>query len=288
MSRRTIALMVLVAVGLGLLLYPGASNWFAERVQSSELTGYAHAVAALPGPAKDQMLAEAEAYNARLAAGTTGASDATYGEYRSQLSPQPGDVMAELTVPSLRLTLPIYHGTSDDVLLRGVGHLFGTALPVGGVGTHAVLSAHSGLVTAELFTHLENLKPGDFFSLDVVGRRLVYAVDHIARIHPDDDSQLQPDPTQDYVTLLTCTPTGVNSHRLLVRGHRVMPVEQEQEDQVIAGRRVDPGFPWWAVEWAGGVAVAAAVGVLRDRRRSRGLAASAAEQVPAMRGRHHA
>ena len=259
-SLRVAALTVLVALGLGLLLYPTAANWFAVRDQRSELTGYAGAVASLPGPAQEAMLAAAEDYNVRLAEGLTGTTDASDADYQSQLAPQPGDVMAEVTIPSLHTTLPVYHGTGDDSLSRGIGHLYGTSLPVGGKGTHAVLSAHSGLVDAELFTHLEDVKLGELFSVDVVGRRLVYQVDHISVVRPDDDTLLQPVAGEDYVTLLTCTPTGINTHRLLVRGHRLLPISKEAEDTVIAGRNVDPGFPWWAVEFVGGTAAAAVVG----------------------------
>lgn len=267
MSRRTISMMTLASVGLGLLLYPTAANWFAVRDQASEIAGYSHAVDSMPGPEQKAMLARAEEYNQRLARGLTGIADSSYPEYRANLSPQPGDVMAELTIPSLELTLPVYHGTGDDSLRRGVGHLFGTSLPVGGEGTHATLSAHSGRIDADLFTRLEDLKLGGLFSIDVVGRRLVYKVEHIATVSPNDNSQLQLVPGEDYVTLLTCTPTGVNSHRLLVRGSRVEPVAKQQADEVIAGRNTDAGFPWWAVIFVGGVAAAWGVGRYLDRPR---------------------
>ena len=263
---RIIALTTLVALGLGLLLYPNASNWFALRNQASELTGYARAVEAMSTDAQNEMLARAEAYNDELRRGRTGQDDSTYAEYKSHLSPQPGDVMADVTIPDLRITLPIYHGTSDDVLHKGAGHLFGTSLPVGGTGTHAVISAHSGLASAQLFTHLEDLDVGDLFSISVVGRRLVYEIDHIEAVLPDDISKLGIDPDKDYVTLLTCTPTAVNSHRLLVRGHRVQPLTAAQEEQVIAGRNVNPGFPWWAVQWGGGTLAAFVLGKVTNRR----------------------
>jgi sortase A len=251
---RAIVLVALVALGLGLLLYPTAANWFAERDQASELTGYARAVESMPGPEQEAMLAAAEAYNRRLSEGRTGSPSEDWADYQGQLAPQPGDVMAELTIPSLKLTLPVYHGTGEDSLQRGVGHLFGSHLPVGGPGTHAVLSGHSGLVDKVLFTHLQDVKRGDLFSINVVGRKLVYKVDQISVVTPADNTLMQPEPGKDYVTLLTCTPTGVNSHRLLVRGERVDPVDKDDEDAVIAGRHVDPGFPWWAVQFAGGVA----------------------------------
>ncbi len=285
MPRRAIALMALVAAGLGLLLYPTASNWFAVRDQASELTGYAEAVSGMPGPEQTAMLDAAEEYNARLALGTTGTDDSTYPDYRSHLAPQPGEVMAELTIPRLKLTLPVYHGTSDEVLVRGVGHLFGTALPVGGEGTHAVLSAHSGLVSAELFTHLEDVEIGDLFSIDVVGRRLVYEVEHTEAIDPADVSKIQPVTGEDLVTLLTCTPTGVNSHRLLVRGHRVLPLEPVHEEQVIAGRNVDPGFPWWAVVLVGGVSGSGVLGRALDRPRT---AKPRPRSEPRTEAKHHA
>ncbi|WP_425956974.1 class C sortase [Xylanimonas sp. McL0601] len=266
-SLRVAALTVLVALGLGLLVYPTAANWFAERDQASEITGYTRAVDSMPGADQEAMLAAAEDYNVRLSQGRTGTTDASDVDYRSQLAPRPGDVMAEVTIPSLRTTLPVYHGTGEDSLSRGIGHLYGTSLPVGGKGTHAVLSAHSGLVDAELFTHLEDVTLGELFSIEVVGRRLVYQVDRVSVVRPDDDTLLQPVPGEDYVTLLTCTPTGINTHRLLVRGHRALPVSKDAEETVVAGRDIDPGFPWWAVQLVGGTAAAVVVGCVLARPR---------------------
>ena len=249
---RVIALVVLVALGLGLLLYPTAANWFAVRDESSQVTGYESVVDAMPGPEAKAMLAAAEAYDARLNSGHTGTPEQDWADYNTQLAPQPGDVMAELTIPSLELTLPVYHGADEDSLQRGVGHLFGSDLPVGGKGNHAVLSGHSGLVDKELFTHLQDVKRGDLFEIEVAGRKLVYRVDQISVVTPADNTLLQPVPGKDYVTLLTCTPTGINSHRLLVRGERVDPVPQDDLNAVIAGRHTHAGFPWWAVWFAAG------------------------------------
>ncbi|WP_125778063.1 class C sortase [Antribacter gilvus] len=283
MNRQTVAVMVLAALGLGLLLYPTAANWFAVRDQASELTGYAHAVDAMPSAEQDAMLASAEAYNERLAQGRTGSGTTPDAEYQGELAPQPGDVMAQLTVPDLGVTLPVYHGTGEDSLSRGVGHLFGSALPVGGVGNHPVLSAHSGLVDAELFTHLEDLEIGDHFSIDVVGRTITYEVDQITVVEPGDTTTMQPEADRDLVTLLTCTPTGINSHRLAVRGVRLDPVPAADAEAVIAGRDGEAGFPWWAVAFVGGVTLAGVGGnrLSRPRKASRTAADQAsAAQTP--------
>lgn len=281
--RRVAVLVLLAVVGLGLLLYPTAANWFAVRNQASELTGYASAVDAMPTAAQEAMLASAEAYNDRLAAGRAGIGDTPTADYLAELLPQPGDVMAQLTVPALGLTLPIHHGTGDGVISRGVGHLYGTALPVGGIGTHPVLTSHSGLTDAELFTNLEDLELGDTFSIHVVGRTITYEVDHMQVIEPGDTSVLQPEAGKDYVTLLTCAPVGVNSHRLAVRGHRLDPVPPADRDAVIAGRDGDAGFPWWAVIFVGGVT---AIGVVGERI-SRPRPATTRAETPPEEVQHH-
>jgi sortase A len=169
----------------------------------------------------DEIIQSAVDYNTRLAQSPMSftLSDAENEDYESQLSLT--QVMGYINIPSIRVTLPIYHGTSESVLQTGVGHLAGSSLPVGGIGTHCVLSGHRGLPSAKLFTDLDKLVEGDTFTISVLDETLTYQVDQILIVDPDDVSALAIDPEQDYVTLVTCTPYGVNTHRLLVRGHRI-------------------------------------------------------------------
>lgn len=178
------------------------------------------------------------------------------GDYLAQLRGDEQGLMARIKIPAIDLDLPVYHGTSDAVLEEGVGHLEGTALPVGGPSTHAVLTAHRGLATAELFTRLDLVEREDTFTIEVFGEVLAYEVVATRIVEPDDTESLVPRQGEDLVTLVTCTPLGVNSHRILVTGERIIPTpEKDLED---AGKRPEiPTFPWWAVI-AGGVVMTAA------------------------------
>ena len=177
-------------------------------------------------------------------------------EYQSQLDSGNG-VMGTIKVPSVSIELPIYHGTSEEALASGAGHLYGTSLPVGGDSTHSVITGHRGLVEALMFTRLDEVKKGDFFYIEVMGETLGYEVDRITVIEPDDTSQLGITPGEDRVTLMTCTPYGVNTHRLLVSGTRVA---------------VDAGKPaadvWQAVRWSAGGVLMAGLALLWIRRGS--------------------
>jgi sortase A len=187
--------------------------------------------------------------------------------YNSLLAGDPAGVMASIQIPSIGVNLPIYHGVDSDTLERGVGHMPQTSLPVGGSGTHAVLVAHTGVANAPLFSNLDKVKLGDTFSIQVMGELLYYQVDQILVVLPDDLDALQLVPGQDYVTLVTCTPKWVNSHRLLVRGTRIDPPASATalaSDMgsprftalpAIAG----PGFPWWSVVILGGAVIAVVV-----------------------------
>ncbi|WP_162616357.1 class C sortase [Xylanimonas allomyrinae] len=282
MSRRTFALVTLVAIGAGLLLFPTASRGFATRDQSRSLASYGQAVTALPDAEQQRLLAAAHEYNARLARGDRDGGDGTGGSYRAQLAPPGGTIMAALTIPSLRLALPVLHDTGDEVPARGAAHLHGTSLPVGGRGTHAVISAHSGLAGAELFTHLDRVEVGAVFTLDVAGRRLVYEVDSIAVVEPDDDSLLHPVPDQDLVTLVTCTPTGLSTHRLLVRGHRTFADDGPHATHHLADASAEPGVAWWSATLVVSVVGAAFVGCAldrADRARARHLAGPPTERT---------
>lgn len=209
-------------IALGLLLYPLLGELLNDRYHSDVETVYTNAIE----DADDAKLAEqrraAEAYNALLrgeAAVSMGGASAPPLVYAEQLSV--GGAMCTIDIPKIGVYLPVRHGTGAETLERAVGHVVGTSLPVGGAGTHAVLSAHSGMASAKLFSDIDQLVKGDVFYIHVLGEVLAYEVDQIATVLPSDTSLLQIEEDKDYVTLITCMPFGVNTHRLLVRGHRV-------------------------------------------------------------------
>lgn len=166
---------------------------------------------------------QAEDYNNRLntKADRFNLSDSEKEEYSQTLLLPTTEVMGMVEIPSIDVNLPIYHGTSENVLQKYIGHLEGTSLPTGGLGRHAVLSGHRGLPSAKLFTDIDQLQENDYFIVTLLGQKMTYQVDKISIIEPTDYSEFAIDPNQDYVTLMTCTPYGINTHRLLVRGHRV-------------------------------------------------------------------
>ena len=221
--RRALMTACLLA-GIALLLYPVVGTYLNERSFNDAVSHYEEAVRTLPDDERERMLAEARAYNDSLRGDLVrdpfvpNSGYAVPGNYDDVLDVDGTGLMGTVSIPSIGLALPVYHGTSDDVLAHGVGHIPQTSLPVGGAGTHAVLTGHTGLPTACLFTDLERLKEGDVFVIEVLGERRAYAVDDVSVVEPDDVSSIRVDGEHEYVTLLTCTPYGVNSHRLLVRG----------------------------------------------------------------------
>lgn len=219
----TILLILVFVLGLSLMLYPTISDWWNSRHQSRAIAGYTQTVAQLDSQSYDPLWAQARAYNESLLA----KSNRYYLDeeerqlYNSLLNVGGNGIMGYVEIPKLDLRLPIYHGTDEAVLQVAIGHIEGTSLPTGGAGTHCVISGHRGLPSARLFTGLDQMEVGDTFSLSVLDRVLTYQVDQILVVLPDDVEALQIDPDADLCTLFTCTPYGVNSHRLLVRGHRV-------------------------------------------------------------------
>ena len=214
---------------LGLMLYPLVGELLSEKYHSDIETAY---TAAIEDTDKTELTAQrqaAEQYNAMLsgtAAITEGGASAPPLPYAEQLTV--GGVMAYVDIPKINVYLPVQHGTDAETLERAVGHVVGTSLPVGGSSTHAVLSAHSGMASSKLFSDIDQLTAGDTFYIHVLGEVLAYKVDAINTVLPTDTSLLQIENGKDYVTLVTCTPFGVNTHRLLVRGHRI-PYTPEQE-----------------------------------------------------------
>ena len=212
---------------LGLMLYPLAGELLSEKYHSDIETAY---TAAIEDTDKTELTAQrqaAEQYNAMLSGATIteGGASAPPLAYAQQLTV--GGVMCYIDIPKINVYLPVQHGTGADTLEKSVGHVVGTSLPVGGSSTHAVLSAHSGMASSKLFSDIDQLAVGDTFYIHVLGDTLAYQVDNIATVLPTDTSLLQIENGKDLVTLVTCTPFGVNTHRLLVRGHRI-PYTPEQ------------------------------------------------------------
>ncbi len=222
-NRINLILIGIVLLGLGLIAYPGFADWWNSFHQSRAVASYAESVANLDASKYSEMLAGAEAYNADLA--KTGVrwimTDEQMAEYNRQLAVTDSGIMGYIDIPKIRVTLPIYHGTDETVLQIAIGHIAGTSLPVGGASTHCVVSGHRGLPSARLFTDIDKLVEGDTFTMTVLNRTVTYEVDQIRIVEPTDLSNLQIEEGKDYCTLVTCTPYGINTHRLLVRGHRV-------------------------------------------------------------------
>ena len=222
---------------LGLMLYPLVGELLNEKYHSDVETTYTAAIADTDDAELTVQREAAEQYNAML-------SDATITEGGASAPPLPyaeqltvGGVMAYVDIPKINVYLPVQHGTDADTLEKSVGHVVGTSLPVGGSSTHAVLSAHSGMASSKLFSDIDQLAVGDTFYIHVLGEVLAYKVDTINTVLPTDTSLLQIEDGKDLVTLVTCTPFGVNTHRLLVRGHRV-PYTPEQETTAAEGKPV--------------------------------------------------
>ena len=221
----TFILVIILLSGLSLLLYPTLSNIWNSYHQSEAIASYKHHVADMKQSKEEEMLSAAHAYNKTLATGVTPLLNLTKSEietYNHILDVTGTGIMAYVEIPKLKTTMPIYHGTDEAILEIAIGHIPGTSFPVGGKGTHSVISGHRGLPSANLFTNLNHLKNGDRFMIHVLGKTLTYKVDQILTVKPEEISALKIDPNQDYCTLVTCTPYGVNTHRLLVRGHRVV------------------------------------------------------------------
>lgn len=213
----------------------------------------AYSVAASREPAASrELLGAAREYNRWLLAGKPGPALGPQAEYREMLLTEGSEVMARLRIPPLGVDLPVFHGTDEAVLLRGAGHLEGTFLPVGGDSSHTVLTAHSGMATATMFTNLRKLQEGDHFSIEVLGETLTYRVRDITVVRPDQTGILLPEPGRDLATLITCTPPGINTERLIVTGERVTPAGPDPRPA-----RPGPGFPWWLVALAVGASLIA-------------------------------
>ena len=237
---------------LGLMLYPLVGELLNEKYHSDVETTYTAAIADTDDAELTVQREAAEEYNAMLSGAATiaeGGASAPPLPYAEQLTV--GGVICYIDIPKINVYLPVQHGTDADTLERAVGHVVGTSLPVGGSSTHAVLSAHSGLASSKLFSDIDQLAVGDVFYIHVLGEVLAYKVDTINTVLPTDTSLLQIEDGKDYVTLVTCTPFGVNTHRLLVRGYRV-PYLPEQE---AAAAEEKPAASSWTRHYLTGLTI---------------------------------
>ena len=238
---RTFLPVLFLVFGILLCSYPWISNYLYEKSAGSKIQSYQKKVENLAENRKAEWLSLAQKYNQELSGSRVKLTDpfseiqASSGlSYQKMLAMDSSGIMGTVEIPCIRLELPIYHGTSQEVLEKGAGHLFGTSLPVGGKSTHSVITGHTGLGKARLFTDLTELKKGDLFYISVLSKNLAYRVDQISVIKPEDTEKLQIVEGRDQVTLMTCTPYGINSHRLLVRGSRTK--YQKAEKERILGR----------------------------------------------------
>lgn len=254
---------LVIIVGMAIFLYPQTASWFSHREQA-RVTGMA--VDQLDSPPmnadsyRQEEIARAGEYNKALASGAIleaganiavgeGKTDDNSFNYNELLKVNDDGFMGRLRYGNLDIDLPIYHGTDEETLLHGVGHLEGTSLPVGGVGSRSVLTAHRGLPTATLFNDLNKAEIDDLITVSVMGEVLSYQVTEMTVVAPDDTQSILAEEGRDLLTLITCTPLGINSHRILVTAERVYPTPPEEEASMKTPPKM-PGFPWWALTFS--------------------------------------
>ena len=236
----TFALLFVFFVGLSVMLYPALSDYWNSRTQSKAIVDYESLLNNLDTEIYNQTFEKAEEYNRALAAlDYPLVSYSTIPNYGDILNLSGNGMMGFITIDKIGVELPLYHGTSDAVLSIAAGHVEGTSLPTGGIGTHSVISAHRGLPTARLFTDLDRMEIGDVFTITVLDRVLTYQVDQIRIVQPNDLRYLEIDQNEDFCTLLTCTPYGINTERLLVRGRRIETIEKRTIHITNDGYQID-------------------------------------------------
>lgn len=237
----TIVLIIILIVGLSVMLYPTVSNWWNKRVQSQAVARYDKTVQNIDENHYDEIWARAEEYNKELSELYAPFSNADEIDgYDNILDVSGTGIMGYITIPVIKVEIPIYHGTSAEVLNIAAGHLKGSSLPIGGKNTHAVISAHRGLPSARLFTDLDKLVKGDTFTITILDHVLTYEVEEILIVKPEEMDKLAIIPNDDYVTLMTCTPYGINTHRLLIRSHRIDTVYEKTVKVSADAVQVDP------------------------------------------------
>ena len=263
-SKSCIVPALLLLASFASLIYPHAAMWLSQYHMSEVAAEYAklitHAV-----PAPHEQLARAREYNQKLSSGAIyeantniptshGETSDASQDYWEQLKANDDGLMARLRIKKIDLDLPVYHGTEDATLLKGLGHLRGTSLPVGGKGTRSVITGHRGLASAEMFTRLDEIVKGDTFTIEVFDEILTYKVVDKIVVNPDETKKIAAVPGKDLVTLITCTPLGINTQRILVTGERVVPTPAA--DKSLRGKKPDvPRFPWWVLGCLGSLCV---------------------------------
>lgn len=232
----TIILILIFLVGLSLLLYPTVSDYWNSFHQSRAIAKYTEQVAELNNDLYKQLWEDAAAYNERLLTKPNRykMTSEEKAEYESLLNVSGNGIIGYIEIEKINCSLPVYHGTAESALQIAAGHIEGTSLPVGGASTHCVISGHRGLPRAKLFTNLDKLVEGDTFELHILNEILTYEVDQISVVEPDEVEKLEIEEGKDYCTLVTCTPYGINTHRLLVRGHRVANREKPEEETIVS------------------------------------------------------
>lgn len=227
-SFSTIILVLILLAGVGILLYPSVSDWWNSMHATQAIAGYVTAVEDMSGQEREEMLEAARAYNERLANGVDFTlTEEEYEEYERLLNIADTGIMGYVQISAIGVNLPVYHSVEESVLQIAVGHIPGSSLPVGGERTHTILSGHRGLPSAKLFSDLDQMVEGDTFTINVMGQTITYMVDQIRIVLPEETKELAIQPGRDYCTLVTCTPYGVNSHRMLVRGKRIENIAGE-------------------------------------------------------------
>ena len=232
----TILLFLVLIVGLSLVLYPSFSDWWNSKHMSRVITDYVNLIDDLEEDEYEGLLEAAREYNRSLLYRTNGytTTPEQKEQYNKLLNIAGNGVMGYIEVPSIGVSLPVYHGTEDTVLQVAIGHLEWSSLPVGGESTHSVVSGHRGLPSAKLFTHLDKVREGDLFMLRVLDEVLTYEVDQILIVEPHEVDSLMISKGKDYCTMFTCTPYGINTHRLLIRGHRIANLEEKEIRHVVS------------------------------------------------------
>lgn len=232
----TIALIIVFFVGVSVLLYPTVSDYWNSLHQSQAIATYADSVENMDEQDYEKLWDAAVSYNQKLfqSGHGLGLKDEEKEEYNELLDVSGTGIMSYVEIPKIKCSLPIYHGTDEGVLQIAVGHIEGSSLPVGGLNTHCVLSGHRGLPSAKLFSNLDKLEEGDIFMIRTLDQTLTYEVDQIRIVLPDEVEDLKIEEGKDLCTLVTCTPYGINTHRLLVRGHRVANQEEAEAVRVTA------------------------------------------------------
>ena len=254
-----ICFILVILLGAGAAAYPLIASINNEHTQSLVQTEYEEKLQQLDTSEIDAALAAAREYNKTISTVQIENIDkikADLPPYEDLLNLANNGIMGYIEIPTINIDLPIYHGTTGAAMEKGAGHMEGTSLPVGGIGTHAVISAHSGMASAKLFTDLDKLELGDMFFITVCNQKLAYEVDNIAVVEPTDIDLIRIDTQQDYVTLLTCTPYGVNTHRLLVRGHRV---EMAEEAIAEVEEKAKPEGSTWIEKYEQGILIGIAI-----------------------------